>query len=97
MVQSLLFDLHFQDDNCVWVKFFGLLRMDARCELRRIVAVLFGVEVWCLHVIADSVYTYGGDLNLQISAELDTSKGCRANAEEKQGRKVVLICEKTSI
>ena len=97
MVQSLLFDLHFQDDNCVWVKFFGLLRMDARCELRRIVAVLFGVEAWCLHVIADSVYTYGGDLNLQISAELDTSKGCRANAEEKQGRKVVLICEKTSI
>lgn len=81
----------------MWVKFFGLLRMDARCELRRIVAVLFGVEVWCLHVIADSVYTYGDDLNLQISAELDTSKGCRANAEEKQGRKVVLICEKTSI
>ncbi len=75
----------------MWVNFFGLLRMDARCELRRIVAVLFGVEAWCLHVIADSVYTYGGDLNLQVSDELDTSKGCRANAEERQGRKIVLI------
>lgn len=81
----------------MWVNFFGLLRMDARCELRRIVAVLFGVEAWCLPVIADSVYTYGADLNLQISAELDTSKGCRANAEERQGRKAVLIYEKTSI
>jgi len=68
--------------------------MDARCELRRIVAVLFGVGAWCLHVIADSVYTYGSDLNLQISAELDTSKGCRANAEERQGRKIVLISKK---
>ncbi len=75
----------------MWVKFFGFSRMDARCELRRIVAVLFGVEAWCLHVIADSVYTYEGGLNLQISAELDTSKGCRANAEERQGRKIVLI------
>jgi hypothetical protein len=91
MVYSPLFDLHFQDDYCVWVKSFGFLRMDARCELRRIVAVLFGVEAWCLHVSADSVYTYEGDLNLQISAELDTSKGCRANAEERQGRKIVLI------
>ena len=81
----------------MWVNFFGFLRMDARCELRRIVAVLFGVEAWCLHVIADSVYTYGGGLNLQIFAELDTSKGCRANAEERQGRKAVLICKKTSI
>ncbi len=78
----------------MWVNFFGFLRTDARCELRRIVAVLFGVEAWCLLVIADSVYTYGSDLNLQISAELDTSKGCRANAEERQGRKIVLIYKK---
>ena len=74
----------------MWVKFFGFLRMDARCELRRIVAVL-GVGAWCLHVIADSVYTYVGDFNLQISAELDTSKGCRANAKERQGWKVISI------
>jgi len=75
----------------VWVKSLGFLRMDARCELRRIVAVLFGVGAWCLHVIADSVYTYVGDFNLQISAELDTSKGCRANAKERQGWKVISI------
>jgi len=91
MVQFLLFDLHFQDDNCVWVKSFGFLRMDARCELRRIVAVLFGVGARCLHVIADSVYTYVGDFNLQVSAEVDTSKGCRVNVEERQGRKVISI------
>ncbi len=75
----------------MWVKFFGFLRMDARCELRRIVAVLFGVGAWCLYVIVDSVYTYVGDFNLQISAELDTGKGCRANAKERQGWKVISI------
>ena len=71
--------------------------MEAHCELRRIVAVLFGVGAWCLPVTAYSGYTYRGDFSLQISAELDPSKGCRADAEERQGRKVVLICKKTSV
>jgi len=50
-----------------------------------------------LPVIAEPVYTYRGDFNFKIPTGLDTGKGCRANAEEKQGRKVVLICKKTSI
>ncbi len=50
-----------------------------------------------MHVIADSVYTYEGDLNLQVSAELDAGKGCRANAEKRQGRKIVLICKKKTV
>jgi len=71
--------------------------MDARSGLQRIVAVLFGVGALCFPVFADSVYTYSVGFNLQIPAELDTSKGCRVNAEERQGWKVVLICKKTSI
>ncbi len=64
----------------MWVNFSGFLRMDARCELRRIVAVLLGVGAMSFPVFANEVYTYSGDFNLQIPAEPGTSKGWMANA-----------------
>jgi len=71
--------------------------MDTRSVLQGIVAYLYGLGTWCLPVIAEPVYTYRGEFNFKIPAGLDTGKGCRANAEERQGRKVVLICKKTNI
>jgi len=93
----LLQSRDFQEGDCARVAFVGGLRMDTRSVLQGIVAYLYGLGMWCLPVIAQPVYTYRGDLNLKIPTELDASDGCRANAEERQVRKVVLICKKTSI
>jgi hypothetical protein len=71
--------------------------MDTRSVLQGIVAYLYGLRTWCSPVIAEPVYIYRGDFNFKIPTGLDTNKGCRANAEERKIRKVVLICKKTSI
>jgi hypothetical protein len=71
--------------------------MDTRSVLQGIVAYLYGLGMWVLPVIAEPVHTHRGDFNFNIPTGLDTSKDCRANTEERQGRKVVLICKKISI
>ncbi len=54
--------------------------MDARCELRRIVAVLLGVGAMSLPVFANEVYTYSADFDLRIPAEPNTSEGWMTDA-----------------
>jgi len=71
--------------------------MDARCGLQRIVAVLFGVGALSFPVFADSVYTYRGNFNLQIPAELDTGEGCRVNPVFEIDCHLISICKRNSI
>ena len=54
--------------------------MDAQSCVQWIVAVLLGLGALSFPVFADEVYTYGGDFNLQIPADPDTSKGWMADA-----------------
>ena len=54
--------------------------MDTHSRTKWIVAVLLGVGALSFPVFADEVYTYSDDFNLQIPAELDTSKGWMVEA-----------------
>lgn len=62
------------------IKYLVGLRMDAQSCVQWIVAVLLGLEALSFPVFANEVYTYGGDFNLQIPADQNTSKGWMADA-----------------
>ncbi len=49
--------------------------MDTHSRAQWIVAVLLGVGAMSFPVFANEVYTYSGDFNLQIPADLDASEG----------------------
>ncbi len=49
--------------------------MEARNRVQWSVAILFGVGAFCFPVLADEVYKYEGEFNLQIPADSDTGKG----------------------
>ena len=63
-----------------YIKHIVGLRMDAQSCVQWIVAVLLGLGALSFPVFADEVYTYGGDFNLQIPADPDTSKGWMSDA-----------------
>ncbi len=62
------------------IKLTDGLRMNTHSRTKWIVAVLLGVGALSFPVFADEVYTYNGDFNLQIPADLNTSKGWMADA-----------------
>lgn len=54
--------------------------MDARDVVQRIVSILTVVVGFCLNAFADPVLIYGGEFNLRIPAEPNSSKGWMADA-----------------
>lgn len=54
--------------------------MDTHSRAQWIVTILLGVGAMSFPVFADEVYTYSGDFNLQIPADLDASEGWMADA-----------------
>ncbi len=54
--------------------------MDTHSRAQWIVVVLLGVGAMSFPVFAGGVYTYSGDFNLQIPADLDASKGWMTDA-----------------
>ncbi len=54
--------------------------MDTHSRAQWIVAALLGVGAMSFPVFANEVYTYSGDFNLQIPADLNAGKGWMADA-----------------
>lgn len=73
------------------IKLTDGLRMDTRSRAQWIVAVLLGVGALSFPVFADEAYTYSGDFNLQIPADLDASKGWMDDAVIEIDRHVTIL------